>query len=60
MLNGVFEGCDQSLILGKIVGLMAKVLAEMGDLASGLILDYDAIAAGPGLPRAPPSLWAIR
>src|SRR5580692_10196297 len=49
MLNRVLEGCDQALILGEIVGLVAKVLAEMSDLASGLILDHHAVACGAGV-----------
>jgi len=34
MLDGVFEGGDQSLIFGEIVGLVAEVFAEVGDFAS--------------------------
>src|SRR5580704_2940095 len=49
MLNRVLEGCDQALILGEIVGLVAQVLAEMGDLPSGLILDHHAVACGAGV-----------
>jgi hypothetical protein len=47
MLNGIFEGCDQALILGEIVGLVAEILAEMGDLLPGLILNYYAITGRP-------------
>ena len=47
--KGVFEGCDQSLILGEVVGLMAEILAELRDFTSGLILDDDAVAGGPGI-----------
>ena len=31
VLESVFEGGDEALILGEIVGLVAEVLAEMGD-----------------------------
>src|SRR5271170_2513427 len=49
MLQGVFKGCNQALILRKIVGLVAEVFAEMGDLASRLILDHDAISSWAGI-----------
>src|SRR5260370_30014040 len=49
MLQSVFEGGDQALILGEVVGLVAEVFAEMGDFVSGLILDYYAIAGGAGV-----------
>ncbi len=49
VLDGVFEGRDQALILGKIVRLVAEVFTEMGDLSSRLILDDDAIARGAGV-----------
>ncbi len=45
MLQSVFEGCDQALILGEIVGLVAEVLAELCNFASRLILDDYAIAS---------------
>src|SRR5260370_2362652 len=49
MLQSVFKGGDQDLILGEVVGLVAKVFGEMGDFVSGLILDYYAIAGGGGV-----------
>jgi hypothetical protein len=49
VLDSVFEGGDQALILGKVVGLVAEVLAEMGDFLSGLILNYHSIAGGAGI-----------
>ncbi len=49
MLQSVFEGGDQALILGEVVGLVAEVFAEMGDFFSGLILDYYAVAGGAGV-----------
>jgi hypothetical protein len=49
VLESVFEGRDQALVLGEIVGLVAEVLAEMGDLASGLILDDYPVAGGAGV-----------
>src|SRR5580700_7556982 len=53
MLNGIFEGCNQPLILGEVVGLVAEVLAEMGDLASGLILDDYPVTSGAGVAARP-------
>jgi hypothetical protein len=50
MLQGVFKGRNQTLILSKIVGLVAEVLAEMSDLPSRLILDYHAIPGRAGVP----------
>src|ERR1022692_2359277 len=44
MLESIFEGRDQALILGEVVGLVAEVLAEMGDFVSRLILNDYAIA----------------
>ena len=49
VLDRIFQSRDQALILGEIVGLVAEVLAEMGDLASGLILNDDAVASGTGV-----------
>ena len=49
MLEGVFESCNQALILGEVVGLVAEVFAEMGDFSSRLILDYDAITGRAGI-----------
>jgi hypothetical protein len=49
VLDGVFEGGDEALIFGEVVGLVAKVFAEGGDFVSGLILDDDAEAGRAGI-----------
>src|SRR5271169_5768838 len=49
MLNGIFEGRDQALILGEVVSLVAEVLAEMRDFLPRLILNNDAVASGAGI-----------
>ncbi len=48
MLNRVFERGNQSLIFREVIGLVAEVFAERGDLPSGFILDDDSI---PGRTR---------
>jgi hypothetical protein len=37
--DGVFQGCDQALILGEVVGLVAEVFAEVSYFLSRFILD---------------------
>jgi hypothetical protein len=49
MLDGIFEGGDQSLIFGEVVGLVTEIFAERGDLASGFVLDHYAVAGGAGI-----------
>src|SRR5438067_192464 len=49
MLDCVFERSNQALVFGKIVGLMAKILAEGSNVLSALILDDDAVTGGAGI-----------
>ncbi len=49
MLDGVFEGSDQALILGEVVGLVAEVFAEVGDFFPRLVLNHYAVAGGAGV-----------
>jgi hypothetical protein len=49
VLDGVFEGGDQALIFGEVVGLVAEVFAESGDFLSRLILKDYAEAGGTGV-----------
>ena len=49
MLDGVFEGGDQSLIFGEVVGLVAEIFAEGRDFFSGFVLDDDAVSGGAGV-----------
>ena len=53
MLNRVFEGGDQPLIFREVVGLVAEVFAERGDLPSGFILDDDSISGRAGIAARP-------
>ena len=39
MLDCIFERRDQTLIFGEIVGLVAEIFAEFGDLVPGFVLD---------------------
>ena len=47
--DGVAESGQKPIVLGVVVGAMAEVLAEFGDLFPAGILDYDAIAGGAGI-----------
>ena len=44
VLDGVLKRSDQPLVLSEVVGLVAEILAESGDLASGFVLNDDAIS----------------
>src|SRR5579872_1601657 len=50
MLDCIFQSSNQPLILREVVGLMAQVLAERGDLLSGFILYNDAKPGRAGVP----------
>ena len=52
MLEGIFEGRDQSLILGEVVGLMAEILTEGGYFAARFVLNDHAITGGSGIPTS--------
>jgi hypothetical protein len=47
--DGVAESGQKPIVLGVVVGAVAEVLAELGDLYSAWILDYDAVAGGAGI-----------
>ena len=49
VLDRIFERSDQSLILGKIVGLVAEIFAQRRDLASRFVFDHHTVAGGPGI-----------
>jgi hypothetical protein len=49
VLDGVFEGGDEALIFGEVVGLVAEVFAEGADFVSGLVLNDYAEASGSGV-----------
>src|SRR5947209_5978415 len=44
MLDRILECGDESLILGKVVGLMPEIFAEGGDFLAGFVLDDDSEA----------------
>src|SRR5437763_609737 len=47
VLDRVLEGSYQSLILGKVIRLMAQILAQCRDFPSALVVNNDAIASRP-------------
>src|SRR5580698_9914321 len=49
MLDGVFERRDQSLILGEVVGLVAKIFAQRRDFLSSLVLNNNAVSRRAGI-----------
>ena len=53
MGNCVVERGEQSVVLRVVVGLMAKIFTERGDLAAGLISDNHAIPRRPGIAAGP-------
>ena len=46
---GILERGDQSLILGKIVGLVAEIFAERGNSLARFILDNNSVTRRPGI-----------
>ena len=46
---GVAESGDESLILGVVIGLVAKVFAELSDRVAGGILNDDTVTGGAGI-----------
>src|SRR5207249_4637296 len=53
VLDRVLEGSYQSLILGKVIRLMAQILAQCRDFPSALVVNNDAIASRPWIPARP-------
>src|SRR5216110_1027653 len=53
VLNRVLEGSYQSLILGKVIRLMAEILAQRRDFPSALVVNNDAIASRAWIPARP-------
>src|SRR5215472_462719 len=53
MGNCVVECGEQSVVLRVVVGLMAKIFTERGDLAAGLISDNHAIPRRSGVAAGP-------
>ena len=50
VLDRILERCDQALVFGEIVGLMAEVLAERSNFRSGLILNHHSVTRRTGIP----------
>jgi hypothetical protein len=44
VLERVFQRGNQTLILGKVVGLLSEVLAESGEFLPRLVFDDDSVA----------------
>src|SRR5439155_1701849 len=55
VLDRVLEGSYQSLILGKVIRLMAQILAQRRDFPSALVVNNDAIASRPWIPARHPA-----
>src|SRR2546422_3067685 len=53
VLNRVLEGSYQSLILGKVIRLMAQILAQRRDFPSALVVNNDTIASRAWIPARP-------
>src|SRR5437899_10274557 len=53
VLNRVLEGSYQSLILGKVIRLMAEIRAQRRDFPSALVANNDAIASRAWIPARP-------
>jgi hypothetical protein len=49
VLDGISESGQKPVVLGVVVGAMAEVLAEFGDLFPARILDYNSVAGGTGI-----------
>src|SRR5579864_9309947 len=49
MLQCVLQSCNQALILGEIIGLVAKIFAEGRDRSSGLVFDHHTVACRSGI-----------
>ena len=45
----VAESGDESLILGVVIGVVAKVFAELGDRVAGGVLNSDPVTGGAGI-----------
>src|SRR5207244_11297339 len=53
VLTGILERRDQSLVLGEVISLMAKLLAQGRDFSPSLVVNNDAIASRPWIPARP-------
>lgn len=49
MFRGVFEGGEEALIFGDVIGLMADVLAERGNSFASFILNDHTIPSWAGI-----------
>jgi hypothetical protein len=50
VLESVFKGGNQPLILGEVVGLVAEIFAQSCDLASRFVLNNYAVTGWAGIP----------
>ena len=53
MLQRIFQGGNQSLIFGEIVGLMTEIFAQSGDFSSRFVLHYHAVTGGTRIAAGP-------
>jgi len=60
VFDGPLEDAEEAGIFGEVVGLDAEVLAQFGDDLAFGVFDDCAVAGGAGLPREPPSQWAVK
>ena len=49
MRDSITERSQQSTVLRVVVGVMAEILAELGDLFPLWVVNYQAIAGGSGI-----------
>ena len=49
MLDGILEGCEQALVFGEIIGLAAKILAQLRDVLPLFILNDHAVGRRAGI-----------
>ena len=50
VLDRILERCNQTLVFGEIVGLVAEILAERGNFLSSLILNHDSVTRRARIP----------
>ena len=59
VVEGVLEAAEEAGVFGVVVGAKSEEFTEFGEDGAGVVLDEGSVAGGPGLPRAPPSQWAV-